>query len=69
MSNEQYLVRRTKYLASPFLQLYGVRFIETALKSLSRTLVTVGLVQTDILILVARGVMGQSASYFFYICL
>ena len=69
MSNEQYLVRRTKYLASPFLQLYGVRFIENALESLSRTLVTVGLVQTDILILVARGVMGQSASYFFYICL
>ena len=62
--NEQYLVRRTKYVASPFLQLYDVCFTETALESLSKTLVTVGLVQIDLLVLVARGVMLQPASYF-----
>ena len=64
ISNEQYLVRRTKYVASPFLQLYDVCFTETALESLSKTLVTVGLVQIDLLVLVARGVMLQPASYF-----
>ena len=61
--NEQYLLRRTKYVASPFLQLY-VCFIETTLEALSKTLVTVGLVQIDLLILVVRGVMLQPASYF-----
>ena len=61
--NEQYLVRRTKYVASPFLQLY-VCFKKAALESLSKTLVTVGLVQIDLLVLVARGVMLQPASYF-----
>ena len=39
-------------------------FTETALESLSKTLVTVGLVQIDLLVLVARGVMLQPASYF-----
>ena len=62
--NEQYLVRRTKYVASPFLQLYDVSFTETALESLSKTLVTVALVQIDLLVLVVRGVMLQPASYF-----
>ena len=62
--NEEYLVRRTKYVASPFLQLYDVCFTETALESLPKTLVTVGLVQIDLLILVVRGVMLQPASYF-----
>ena len=54
-----------EYVASPFLQLHDVRFIETTLESLSRTLVTVGQVQIDLLVLVARGVMEQPASYFF----
>ena len=67
ISNVQYLVRRTKYVALPFLQLYDVCFTETALESLSKTLVTVGLVQTDLLVLVARGVKVQPASYFSYI--
>ena len=62
--NEQYLVRRTKYVASPFLQLNDVCFTETSLEILSKTLVTVGLVQIDLLVLVVRGVMLQSASYF-----
>ena len=62
--NEQYLVRRTKYVASPFLQLHDVCFTETALESLSKALVTVGLVQIDLLVLVLRGVMLQPASYF-----
>ena len=62
--NEEYLVRRTKYVASPFLQLYDVCFTETSLEILSKTLVTVGLVQIDLLILVVRGVMLQPASYF-----
>ena len=62
--NEQYLVRRTKYVASPFLQLNDVCFTETSLEILSKTLVTVGLVQIDLLVLVARGVMLQLASYF-----
>ena len=35
--NEQYLVKRTKYVASPFLQLYDVCFTETTLESLSKT--------------------------------
>ena len=64
LMNEQYLVRRTKYVASPFLQFYDVCFTETALESLSKTLVTVGMVQIDLLILVVRGVMLQPASYF-----
>ena len=42
-------------------------FTETALKSLSKTLVSVGLVQIDLLFLVARGVMVQPASYFLYL--
>ena len=67
ISNVQYLVRRTKYVALPFLQLYDVCFTETALESLSKTLVTVGLVQTNLLVLVARGVKVQPASYFSYI--
>ena len=62
--NEQYLVRRTKYVTSPFLQLYDVCFTETALESLSKTLVTVGLVQIDLLVLVVRGVMLQPATDF-----
>ena len=62
--NEQYLVRRTKYVASPFLQLHDVCFTETTLESLSKALVTVGLVQIDILVLVLRGVMLQLALYF-----
>ena len=61
--NEQYLERRTKYVTSPFLQLHDVCFTETALESLSKTLVIVGLVQID-LVLVVRGVMLQPASYF-----
>ena len=60
---EQYLVRRTKYVALPFLQLYWC-FTETALESLSKTLATVGLVQIDLLILVVRGVMLQPPPYF-----
>ena len=64
ISNEQYIVRRIKYVASPFLQLYDVCFTGTALESLSKTLVTVGVVQIDLLVLVAQGVMVQSASYF-----
>ena len=67
MSNEKYIVGRTKYVASLILQLYDVCFTETALESLSKTLVTVGLVQVALLILVARGVMGQPASYFLYL--
>ena len=64
--NEQYLVRRIKYVASPFLQLY-VSFTETTLESLSKALVTIGLVQIDLLVLVLRGVMLQPA-YFLKIC-
>ena len=60
--NEQYLVRRNEYVASLFLQLYDVCFTETTLESLSKTLVTVGLV--DLLVLEVRGVMLQPASYF-----
>ena len=55
MSNEKYLVGRTKYVASPILHLHDVCFTETAPESLSKTLVTVGLVQIDLLILVVRG--------------
>ena len=62
--NEQYLVRRTKYVASPFLQLNDVCFTETSLEILSKTLVTVGLVQIDLLVLVVRGVMVQPVLYF-----
>ena len=69
ISNEQYLVRRIKYVASPFLhQFYDVYFTETALESLSKTLVTVGLIQIYLLVSVARGVMVQPASVF-CICL
>ena len=46
------------------LQLYDVCFTENALESLLKTLVTVGLVQIDLLVLVVRGVMLQPASYF-----
>ena len=62
ISNEQCLVRRTKYFALPFLQFYDVYLTETALENLSKTLVTVGLMQIDLLALVAWGVMVQSAS-------
>ena len=62
--NEQYLVKRTKYVDSAFFQLHDVCFTETVLESLSKTLLTVGLVQIDLLVLVLRGVMVQSASYF-----
>ena len=62
ISNEQCLVRRTKYFALPFLQFYDVYLTETALENLSKTLVTVGLMQIDLLVLVAWGVMVQSAS-------
>ena len=64
ISNKQYLVRRTKYVASSFLQLYDACFAKAALESLSKTLVAVGLVQIDLLVLVARRVMVQLASYF-----
>ena len=37
ISNEKYLARRTKYIASPFPQLYDVCFTETALESLSKS--------------------------------
>ena len=68
ISNEQYLVRRMKYVASPFLhQFYDVYFTETALESLSKTLVIVSLMQIDLLVSAARGVMVQSASYFLYL--
>ena len=62
--NERYLVGRTKYVASPFLQLYDVSFTETDLESLSKALVTVGLEQIDFLVSVLSGVMLQPASYF-----
>ena len=64
LMNEQYPVKRTKYVASPFLQLYDVCFTETALETLSKTLVTIGLVQIDFLVLVVREVMVQPAPYF-----
>ena len=64
LMNEQCPVKRTKYVASPFLQLYDVCFTETALETLSKTLVTIGLVQIDLLVLVVRGVMVQPAPYF-----
>ena len=48
ISNKQYLVRRTKYVALPFLQLYNVCFAKAALESFSKTLVAVGLVQIDL---------------------
>ena len=66
VSNKQYLVRRTKYVASPFLQLYDVCFEKAALERFSKTLVAVSLVQIDLLVLVARGVMVHLASYFVY---
>ena len=66
ISNKQYLVRRTKYVALPFLQLYDVCFAKAALESFSKTLVAVGLVQIDLLVLVAREVMVQLVSYFVY---
>ena len=66
MSNKQYIVRRTKYVASPFLQLY-VCFEKAALESLSRILVAVGLMQIDLLVLVARRMIVQPASYFVYV--
>ena len=62
LMNEQYLIRMTKYVASSFLQLYDVCFTETALKSLSKTLVTGGLVQIDLVVVLVRGVMVQPAS-------
>ena len=37
ISNEKYLVRRTKYIDSLFPQLYDMCFIETALESLSKS--------------------------------
>ena len=61
--NEQYLVKRTKCVASPFPQLQDVCFTETTLESLSKTLLTVGLMKIDLLVLVLRGVMVQPASY------
>ena len=64
LMNEQYPVKRTKYVASPFLQLYDVCFTETALETLSKTLVTIGLVQIDLRVLVVRGVLVQPASYY-----
>ena len=39
-------------------------FTETSLEIFSKTLVAVGLVQIDLLVLVAKGVMLQPASYF-----
>ena len=66
ISNKQYLVRRTKYVDSPFFQLYDECFAKAALESLLKTLVAVGLVQIDLLVLMARGVMVQLASYFVY---
>ena len=62
LTNEQYLVKRTKYVALPFFQLYDVCFTATSLESLPKSLVTVGLVQIDLLVLVVRGVMMQPAS-------
>ena len=41
-------------------------FSEAALESLSKTLVAVDLMQIDLLVLVAKGVMVQPASYFVY---
>ena len=41
--------------------------LQKPLESLSKTLVSVSLVQTDLLFLVARGVMGQPESYFLYL--
>ena len=66
ISNKQYLVKRSKYLASPFLQLNDLCFAKAALESLSKTLVPVGLVQIDLLVLVAREVMVQLISYYVY---
>ena len=66
ISNKQYLVRRNKYVGSPFLLLYDVCFAKAALESLSKTLVAFSLVQVDLLVLVAGGVMVQLASYFVY---
>ena len=40
---------------------------ETALESLPKTLVAVGLVQIDLLVLVASGVMVQPTSFFVYL--
>ena len=37
LMNEQYLVKRTKYVALPFLQLYDVCFTETTPESSSKT--------------------------------
>ena len=39
-------------------------FAKTALESLSKTLIAVNLLQIDLLVLVAREVMVQLASYF-----
>ena len=64
--DEHYLVRMTKYVALPFLQLYDMCLTETVLESLSKTFVTAGLVQIDFLVLVAREVIVQPASYFLY---
>ena len=64
ISNKQYLVRRTRYVASPFLQLYNVCFAKAALESLSKTLVGVGLVQIDLLVLVAKGSDGAACIIF-----
>ena len=69
MLNKQYLMRRTKYVASAFLKLYDVCFAKAALESFSKTLVAFGPVQIDLLVLVARGVMMQLASYFAYLFL
>ena len=69
ISNKQYLVRRAKYVASPFFQLYDVFFAKAALERLSKTLVAVGLVQKELLVLAGRGVMVQLASYFVYLFL
>ena len=45
-----------------FHHLYDLCFAKAALESLSKTLVDVDLVQIDLLVLVARGVMVELAS-------
>ena len=59
-------MRKTKYVTSPFLQSSDVCFAKAALESLSKTFLAVGLVQIDLLVLVARGVVVHLASYFIY---
>ena len=48
------ILQKGPYVASAFLQLYDVCFTETALEILSKTLLTVGLVQIDLLVLATR---------------